>query len=174
MTVASPDEQLGCGLPVGSASRDQPPGRPAIPGDWLNVRVSKTSPASTDRLTYPGLVSMPPFDYEPRPGMWMGVSDVFHIKGRGTVITGQLEGNGLLKVGDLAACDGMRWQVRGIEMFGAKLTTAEPGANVGVLLRDGPPREVLHNRVVQFETDASATMGPQFSVVEPKKKRWRR
>jgi hypothetical protein len=54
-----------------------------------------------------------------------GVSDVFHIKGRGTVITGQ-------------------------------------------------PRDVLRNRVVQFEPNAGATMGPQFSVLEPKKKRWRR
>lgn len=112
--------------------------------------------------------------FDARPGVWMGVSDVFHIKGRGTVITGQLEGTGLLGVGDIAVCDGMRWQVTAIEMFRAELMTAEPGQNVGILLRDGPPRDVLHNRIVQFEPNAGATMGPQFSVVEPKKKRWRR
>ena len=59
-------------------------------------------------------------------------------------------------------------------MFRAQLTTAEPGQNIGVLLRNGPPREALRGQVVQFETDGTATMGPQFSVLEPKKKRWSR
>lgn len=117
---------------------------------------------------------MPPSDYSSRPGVWMGVSDVFHIKGRGTVITGRLEGNGQLNVGDIATCDGMRWKVNAIEMFGAKLKTAEPGVNIGVLLGNGPPRDVLHDRVVQFESDGGAVIGPQFSLVEPRKKRWRR
>src|SRR5215472_1176278 len=116
-------------------------------------------------------MTIPPFDAQ--PGVWMGVSDVFCIKGRGTVITGLLQGTGQLNVGDIAVCDGRRWQVWGIEMFRAELMTAEPGQNVGVLLRDGPSRDVLRNRTVAFESDPSATMGPQFSVVEPKKKRWR-
>jgi len=104
----------------------------------------------------------------------MGVSDVFSIRGRGTVITGQLEGDGQLQVGDIAVCDGMRWQVKGIEMFRAELMTAEPGQNIGVLLRDGPPRDVLRNRVVQFDPDPSSIMRPQFSDVQPRKKRWHR
>ena len=115
-----------------------------------------------------------PYDYSPRPGLWMGVSDVFLIKGRGTVITGQLEGSGELQVGGTAECDGMRWKVQGIETFGAQLMKAEPGMNIGVLLSGGPSRDVLRNRVVQFASDPSAVMGPQFSVVEPRKKRWRR
>lgn len=117
-------------------------------------------------------MTTPPFDA--RPGVWMGVSDVFHIKGRGTVITGRLEGNGQLKVGDIAVCDGMRWKVKAIEMFGAQRGTAEPGLNIGVLFNEALPRDVLRNRTVQFETDGRATMGPQFSTLEPRKKRWRR
>ena len=119
-------------------------------------------------------MTTPPFDYVPQPGVWMGVEDVFFIKGRGTVITGRLEGDGVLGVGDIAVCDGMRWKVSAIEMFRAQLATAEPGQNIGVLLNSGPPRDVLRNRVVQFESGAGATMGPQFNVLEPRKKRWRR
>lgn len=112
-------------------------------------------------------MAVPPFDYSPRPGVWMGVSDVFCIKGRGTVITGRLEGNGQLNVGDIAVCDGMRWKVNAIEMFRAELMIAEPGQNIGVLLKDGPPRDVLHNRVVQFEADSGAIMGPVWDETGP-------
>ena len=119
-------------------------------------------------------MTTPPFDYTPRSGVWMVVSDVFHIKGRGTVITGQLEGDGLLSVGDSAVCEGMRWKVSKIEMFRAELITAEPGQNIGVLLKTDAPRDMLRNRLVQFESDGGGTMGPQFSVLEPRKKRWRR
>lgn len=119
-------------------------------------------------------MTMPPFDDPPLPGVWMSVTDVFHLKGRGTVITGRLEGNGQLKAGDIAVCDGMRWTVKAIEMFRAKLVMAEPGQNIGVLLSVGPPGDVLRNRTVQFAPGGGATMGPQLSVSEPKKKRWRR
>ena len=119
-------------------------------------------------------MTMPPFDYSPRPGAWMGVSDVFHIKGRGTVITGRLEGDVQVQVGDMAVCDGMRWMVRGIETFGAQLKAAEPGMNIGVLINEGPPRDVLRDRVVQFESGGNPPMGPQYSVMQPRKKRWGR
>jgi len=105
----------------------------------------------------------------------MIVSDAFSIKGRGTVLTGRLEGDGLLSVGDVAVCEDMRWTVSAIEMFRAQLVTAEPGQNVGVLLKTDPPRGmVMRNRLVQFESDGGTAMGPQFSVLEPRKKRWRR
>ena len=121
-------------------------------------------------------MTTPPFDYAPRSGAWMIVSDVFSIKGRGTVITGRLEGDGLLGVGDIAVCEGMRWKVSKIEMFRAELMTAEPGQNIGVLLKTDPPRGMLlRNRLVQFESDdGGGAMGPQFSELEPRKKRWRR
>ena len=37
-------------------------------------------------------MTMPPPDV-PEAGLWMHVSDVFHIKGRGTVVTGRLDGD---------------------------------------------------------------------------------
>lgn len=104
--------------------------------------------------------------------LWMTVSDVFHIRGRGTVVTGMLEGNGLLSPGDTAVCDGMRWSVSAIEQFRAVLTAAEPGSQIGVLLGKGPAGDVLLGRTLQFET--RAPMQPQFTPVEPRKKRWRR
>lgn len=108
------------------------------------------------------------------PQLWMTVSDVFRITGRGTVITGQLEGDGQLNLGDAVVCDGMRWQVNGIEMFRASLMSAEPGMDIGVLLNDGPPREMLYGRTVVFESGGGVVMGPQLTALAPKKKRWRR
>jgi elongation factor Tu len=102
------------------------------------------------------------------PNLWMTISDVFRIPGRGTVVTGQLEGNAPLNVGDVLVCDGASWQVDGIERFRAVLTTAEPGSNIGVLLRHGPPGEELEGRTVTFEPGASR-FGPG-----PRKRRWRR
>jgi translation elongation factor EF-Tu-like GTPase len=43
------------------------------------------------------------------PGLWMTISDVFHIPGRGTVVTGQLEGYVPLNVGDSLVYDGASW-----------------------------------------------------------------
>src|SRR5260370_3221358 len=71
--------------------------------------------------------------------LWMTVSDVFHISGRGTVLTGRIEGTGQLTAGDILACDGWRWPIASIERFRAMLTTAEPGMEIGVLLSGGAP-----------------------------------
>ena len=115
-------------------------------------------------------MTMPPTGQD-RPQLWMTVSDVFQIRGRGTVLTGRLEGNGQLRAGDTVLCDGQRWQVIGIEQFRVQLVTAEPGSNIGILLGKGPPGYALRGRTIQFES-ATAT-GPQFTVLPPKK-RWRR
>jgi elongation factor Tu len=69
----------------------------------------------------------------------MAVEDVFSIKGRGTVATGRVE-RGLVKVGDEVEILGLRKEVTkttitGVEMFQKTLDQAEPGDNVGVLLR---------------------------------------
>ena len=66
------------------------------------------------------------------PDSWMTISDVFYIPGRGTVVTGQLEGNVPLNVGDVLVGPGGKWQISGIEQFRAMLTTAEPGSNIGI------------------------------------------
>jgi translation elongation factor EF-Tu-like GTPase len=107
-----------------------------------------------------------PADPAGSANLWMTISDVFHITGRGTVVIGQLRGNVPLNVGDTLVCDGGRWKVSGIEQFRVMLTTAEPGSNIGVLLKKGPGGDVLMDRTVTFE--------PGTSAGGPKKRLWRR
>jgi translation elongation factor EF-Tu-like GTPase len=119
-------------------------------------------------------MTFPPMD-SPGPELWMVVSDVFRITGRGTVITGQVQGTGQVSVGDTAVCDGVSWQVAGIEQFRAMVRTALPGTNVGVMLKGGPPADMLRGQQIQFlPAGAQPEASPQFTVIEPKKKRWRR
>jgi elongation factor Tu len=66
------------------------------------------------------------------------VQDIFSIKGRGTVVTGQIE-SGTVSVGSTVAQSRQgqlvrRVQVTGVEMFRKKLDTAKAGDNVGLLL----------------------------------------
>ena len=124
----------------------------------------------------------PGWDAAPSDGgghaTWMRVEDVFHIRGRGTVITGRLEGFGQLKRGDKVHCDGVTWPVSNIEMFAKSVSVAEPGTNIGILLGGGPPGDMLRGCVVGFGpagvSDAAPQLGPSLGTVEPKKKRWRR
>ena len=62
------------------------------------------------------------------------VSDVFSIRGRGTVVTGEVE-LGSIRVGD-DVWVGDRSQVRvdGIEAFRNRLDEAQAGQNIGLLL----------------------------------------
>jgi len=46
------------------------------------------------------------------PRLWMTVSDVFRLTGRGTVITGQLEGDGQLMGPQLSALAPKKWRWR--------------------------------------------------------------
>ena len=64
----------------------------------------------------------------------MTVSDVFFIRGRGVVATGQIEA-GPIRLGDQILVNGDR-QVRvdGIEMFRKRIDTANAGDNVGLLV----------------------------------------
>ena len=72
------------------------------------------------------------------PFFRMTITDVFSIKGRGTVVIGQVE-SGTLKVGDeinLARSGGLALAVTvtGIEQVRKLLSEANAGDNVGVLL----------------------------------------
>ena len=98
--------------------------------------------------------------------LWMTVTDVFYIPRRGTVVTGRLQGNVPLNVGDTLVCDDGRWTVSGIEQFRLTLTTATPGSNIGVLLKNGPGSDVLRDRTVTFE--------PGIPAGGQKKRLWRR
>ena len=75
----------------------------------------------------------------------MTVEDVFFIRGRGTVVTGQIE-SGTLNVNDeiylRRSNSSRKVTVNGIEMFRKLLDQAKAGDNVGVLLRDVTKEEV--------------------------------
>jgi elongation factor Tu len=69
----------------------------------------------------------------------MNIEDVFAIRGRGTVVVGQIE-SGTLQIGDVVKIetqvDTLETIVTGIEKFRRRLKQASAGENVGVLLRD--------------------------------------
>ena len=76
----------------------------------------------------------------------MTVHDVFYIRGRGTVVTGQVEA-GTLKLNDeinisRPGSASIPVVVVGIEMFQKQLTQAQAGDNVGVLLRGVEKKDV--------------------------------
>ena len=81
----------------------------------------------------------------------MTVEDVFSIRGRGTVVTGQIE-SGTLTVGDEISFrrEGVfkKTVVTGIEAFRKQLQQAKVGDNVGVLLRDIAKPDIQHGDVL--------------------------
>lgn len=85
------------------------------------------------------------------PFFRMTVEDVFFIRGRGTVATGQIE-SGTLNVNDeiyiRRPSSSKRALVTGIEMFRKQLNQAQTGDNVGVLLRDITKQDVAHGDVL--------------------------
>jgi translation elongation factor EF-Tu-like GTPase len=103
----------------------------------------------------------------------MTITDVFRIAGRGTVVTGKLQGTVPLSITDALSCEGSVFQISGIEQFRATLTTVEPPAEIGVLLRDNPPADQLRGRTVSFVPGGAATTTP-FTTEPPRKHRWRR
>ncbi|MBT4595221.1 elongation factor Tu [bacterium] len=81
----------------------------------------------------------------------MPIEDVFSISGRGTVVTGRVEG-GLAKVGAEVEIVGLKATaktiVTGIEMFNKELGEAQPGDNCGVLLRGIKKDDVERGQVL--------------------------
>lgn len=73
------------------------------------------------------------------PTFRMTVQEVLTIKGRGTVLIGQIE-NGTISVGDEIRIQGKDSDktiaVTGLEVSRKRVTTAQTGDNVGVLLKD--------------------------------------
>jgi len=77
---------------------------------------------------------------------------VYSIKGRGTVITGKLE-RGILKRGDkveICGCDSenISTVVAGLESFKKTVEQAEPGDQLGILLRGLGPKDVRRGCVL--------------------------
>ncbi len=79
------------------------------------------------------------------PFFRMTIADVFFIRGRGTVVTGQVE-SGTLNVNDeiylRRPSSSRKVVVTGIEMFHKLSNQAQAGENVGVLLRDITKQDV--------------------------------
>ena len=81
----------------------------------------------------------------------MPVEDVFGIKGRGTVVTGRVE-RGVIKPGAdieiVGFTETRKTVVTGVEMFRKILDSAEPGDNVGCLLRGVEREDVERGQVL--------------------------
>ncbi len=95
----------------------------------------------------------------------MPIEDVFSITGRGTVVTGRIEG-GLVKVGDTVEIVGIKdttsTTVTGVEMFRKLLDEGQAGDNVGVLLRGTKVDEVERGQVLA--APGSITPHTQFEA----------
>jgi hypothetical protein len=86
----------------------------------------------------------------------MTVDDVFSIRGRGTVVTGQIE-DGSLKVGDEIRINGeRRVKIDGIEAFRKTLKEANAGDNVGVLLHELGRDDIKRGDVLTGAGDVAA------------------
>ncbi len=79
------------------------------------------------------------------------IEDVLTITGRGTVVTGRVD-RGLVKLNDEVEIIGIKPTIKsvvtGIEMFRKLLDYAEPGDNVGVLLRGINREQVVRGQVL--------------------------
>jgi elongation factor Tu len=81
----------------------------------------------------------------------MCVEDVFNIEGRGTVVTGRVERGVLKKMEEVEIVglkDTRKTVATDIEMFRKLLDSAQPGDNVGVLLRGTKKDEVERGMVL--------------------------
>ena len=131
---------------------------PIIKGSSLKV-LESTSTDPNDPVYAPMKELMDAVDsYIPTPErpidqpFLMPVEDVFTITGRGTVATGRVE-RGQLKVQDEVEIVGLTEETRkvvvtGIEMFRKLLDQAEPGDNIGVLLRGIDRKDIERGQVL--------------------------
>ncbi len=81
----------------------------------------------------------------------MPIEDVFSISGRGTVVTGRVEG-GIVHVGDEVEIVGVRETQKtictGVEMFNKLLDEGQAGDNIGALLRGIDKKAVERGQVL--------------------------
>ena len=94
-------------------------------------------------------IPLPKLDTE-KPFL-LPIEDVVTITGRGTVVTGRVE-RGICKMGEEVEIVGIRETkktvITGIEMFRKTLDFAQPGDNVGILLRGVNRDEVVRGQVL--------------------------
>src|SRR6185436_8343785 len=76
----------------------------------------------------------------------MPVEDVFSISGRGTVVTGRVEGGEEIEIVGIAPTQ--KTTCTGVEMFRKLLDQGQAGDNVGVLLRGTKREDVQRGQVL--------------------------
>jgi len=69
--------------------------------------------------------------------------DAFNVTGRGLVLTGRIE-EGNINRGDFVFLPDKRLEIVGIEMFRKAFNTAQPGDNVGLLVRGNITKEEVN------------------------------
>jgi sulfate adenylyltransferase subunit 1 (EFTu-like GTPase family) len=89
----------------------------------------------------------------------MPISDVFFIRGRGTVVTGRIEA-GIVRVGDEVRIGERSLRVDGIEAFRKRLDQAGPGENIGILFGSLKREEVQRGEVITGADDGDAGAAP--------------
>jgi translation elongation factor EF-Tu-like GTPase len=95
------------------------------------------------------------------------VSDVFHIRGRGTVVTGKTEGD-TLAVGDRVQINGgPAVKVDAIEMFRKQLQEVQPGMEVGLLLGSIDRDQVSPGDAITKEGDGPSAGPPAPPMPDP-------
>ena len=96
----------------------------------------------------------------------MPIEDIFVITGRGTVVTGRVE-RGIVHIADTVERVGLRetasFLVTGIEMFRKLLDEAQPGDNVGVLLRGAQKTDFARGMVLAAPGKGESTTDRVYS-----------
>lgn len=85
----------------------------------------------------------------------MPISDVFFIRGRGTVATGRVEA-GTVRVGDEVRIGERSVRVDGIEAFRKLLDEAGAGENIGILFKSLDREDVQRGQVITAGDESPA------------------
>ena len=94
----------------------------------------------------------------------MTVADIFVIKGRGVVATGEVE-SGTLSVGDEVRINGGRTaQVDAIEAFRKKRDSANAGETIGVLMRSLERSDINAGDVLTTDGSSSPAVFPDVGL----------
>lgn len=86
-------------------------------------------------------------------GLSMTVTDTFFVAGpwtKGTILTGELQGDGRVRVGDILVCDGQSYEIVGIEKFRRPGDEAAAGEAVGLALGTGVDRKGFEGKHLTF------------------------
>jgi len=72
------------------------------------------------------------------------------LQGQGTVLLGQLDGTGVVRVRDRLVCDDAAYDIRSFKQFQKVLNEAHAGMNVGIALGPGTSPDGFNGKTVTF------------------------